>query len=121
MRLIAFVKRRADLSREDFLDYWHSQHGPLIRDTPELRRHLLAYEQHPAREDDRSGWDGVAVQEFASWDDFLARLSGPAAERMRADEENFLDTSATKVVFTDEPVVVVDGPASGGSASGGPS
>lgn len=107
MRLTAFVKRRADLSREEFLDYWHNQHGPLIRDTPELRDHLVAYEQHPARPDDRSGWDGVAVQEFASWDDFIAMISGPAGELMRADEANFLDPSAIKVVFTDDPVVVV--------------
>lgn len=113
MKLIAFVKRRPDLSREQFLEYWHGTHGPLIRDTPELRRHLVGYEQHPARSDDRSGWDGVAVQEFASWDDFIAMISGPAGELMRADERNFLDSSAIKVVFTDDPVVVVPRSADG--------
>jgi uncharacterized protein (TIGR02118 family) len=107
VRLFAFVKRREGMSREEFLDYWHTRHGPLIRDTPELRRHLLAYEQHPARPDDRSGWDGVAVQQFASWDDFIAMISGPAGEAMRTDEANFLESSAIKVVFTDDPVVVI--------------
>ena len=111
MRLIAFVKRRSDLSREEFLDYWRNTHGPLIRGTPELSRHLVRYEQHPAHESDRSGFDGVAVQEFATWDDFIAMISGPAGELMRADEGNFLDGSAIQVVFTDSPTVVVDGPA----------
>ena len=111
-RLFAFVKRRDGLSREEFLAYWRGQHGPLIRDTPELADRLVRYEQHAARPDDRSGWDGVAVQEFASWDDFLAMLSGPAGDAMRADEANFLDPSSIKVVFTEGQVVMIEPPAS---------
>ncbi len=116
MKLFAFVKRKEGMSREDFLAYWHDTHGPLIRDTPGLGDRTVAYEQHPARADDRSGWDGVAVQEFASWEDFLAMLSGPAGEAMRADEANFLDPSSIKVVFTDDPVVVIAPEAAEGSA-----
>ena len=107
MKLFAFVKRKEGMSREDFLEYWHTQHGPLIRDTPGLGDRTLSYVQHPAREDDRSGWDGVAVQEFASWDDFIAMLGGEAGEAMRADEANFLDSSSIKVVFTDDAHVII--------------
>jgi uncharacterized protein (TIGR02118 family) len=107
MQLFAFVRRKEGMSREDFLAYWHGVHGPLIRDTPGLGDRTLRYEQHPAREDDRSGWDGVAVQEFASWDEFLAMLDGDAGEAMRADEANFLDSSSIKVVFTEGKVVVI--------------
>ena len=107
MTLFAFVKRREGMSREDFLTYWHTVHGPLIRDTPELGGRTVRYEQHPARADDRSGFDGVAVQEFASWDDFVAMLSGPAGDAMRADEANFLDSSSIKVVFTEGKVVMI--------------
>lgn len=108
MKLFAFIKRREGMSREDFLAYWHEQHGPLIRDTPGLGDRTLSYHQYPARADDRSGWDGVAVQEFASWQDFLAMLEGPAGEAMRADEANFIDPDSIRVVFTDDPVTVVD-------------
>jgi uncharacterized protein (TIGR02118 family) len=107
MTLFAFVKRKEGMSREDFLSYWRGSHGPLIRDTPGLGDRTIRYEQHAARADDRSGWDGVAVQEFASWDDFMAMISGPAGEAMRADEANFLDGSSIKVVFTDDRVVVI--------------
>jgi uncharacterized protein (TIGR02118 family) len=107
MTLFAFVKRKEGMSREDFLAYWHGTHGPLIRDTPGLGDRTIRYEQHPARPDDRSGWDGVAVQEFASWGDFLAMLEGEAGEAMRADEGNFLDGSSIKVVFTEGKVVVI--------------
>ena len=72
VRLFAFVKRREGLSREEFLQYWRESHGPLIRDTPGLGDKVLRYEQFAARPDDGSPWDGVAMQEFASWDDFLS-------------------------------------------------
>lgn len=109
MKLFAFVKRREGMTREAFLDYWHNTHGPLIRDTPGLGDRTLRYVQHPALPNDRSGWDGVAEQHFESWDDFLAMLSGPAGEAMRADEANFLDPSSIKVVFTGESVTIIDG------------
>lgn len=119
MRLFAFVRRRENLDRDEFLRYWHDHHGPLIRDTPGLGDRLLRYEQHPAHPNDRSGWDGVAFQEFRSWDDFIAMISGPEGEAMRADEANFLDPSSIKVVFTEGRVVIVDGDAAGGGPAGG--
>lgn len=118
MTLFAFVRRKEGMSREDFLAHWHGVHGPLIRDTPGLGDRTLRYEQHPAREGDRSGFDGVAVQEFASWDDFLAMISGPAGEAMRADEANFLDPSSITVVFTEGRIVVIGDAA---DDAGGPS
>jgi uncharacterized protein (TIGR02118 family) len=108
VRLFAFVKRKDAMSREDFLSYWHTQHGPLIRDTPELGGRTVRYHQHPSSPQDGSGFDGVAMQEFASWDDFLAMLQGPAGDAMRADEANFLDSSSIKVVFTQGRVVMID-------------
>lgn len=115
MKLFAFVKRKEGMSREEFLDHWHHHHGPLIRDTPGLGDQTLSYVQHPTAPEDRSGWDGVAVQEFASWDAFLEMLGGESGELMRADEANFLDPSSIKVVFTDHEVVVIgDGAARSG-------
>ena len=108
MQLFAFVKRKEGMSREDFLTYWHTQHGPMIRDTPDLGGRTTGYVQYPSAPQDQSGWDGVAVQDFASWDDFIAMLSGPAGDMMREDEANFLDSSSIKVVFTEGKVVMID-------------
>ena len=68
---------------------------------------VLRYEQFAARPDDGSPWDGVAMQEFASWDDFLAMLSGDAGAIMRADEGQFLDSSGISVVFTGDRVTMI--------------
>ncbi len=118
MQLHAFVRRKEGMSREDFLHYWHNVHGPLIRDTPGLADRLLRYEQHPSHPKDRSGFDGVAVQHFAGWDDFLAMLEGPHGEAMSRDEANFIDRKDIVVVFTDEPVIMLEGDATRGDAAG---
>jgi uncharacterized protein (TIGR02118 family) len=108
----AVLFRRADLTHEQFLTYWHETHGPLIRNDESLTRHLLAYEQHPrlagaslGREADQP--DGVTVQRFASWDAFLAMLSEPGAQAMNDDMANFLDVHRLTVAFTTTPVPVV--------------
>lgn len=108
--LHAFLVRKPGMSTEDFLNYWREVHGPFIRDTPELARHLLRYEQHPRIAGRRGGdseYDGVAIQSFASWGDFAAMLTGEAGEAMRRDEENFLDRDRISVVFTEDPTVIV--------------
>ena len=117
VRLFAFVRRKEGMSREDFLAYWHTRHGPLIRDTPELGGRTIRYHQHPTAPQDGSGFDGVAMQEFASWDDFLAMLGGDAGRAMREDEANFLDSSSIKVVFTRGRVVMIDPDLAGDGAS----
>jgi uncharacterized protein (TIGR02118 family) len=108
--LHAFLVRKPGMSHEDFVTYWRDVHGPFIRDTPGLARHLLRYEQHPripGRQGGDSDYDGVAIQSFASWEEFGAMLADPAAEAMRQDEANFLDSDKLLVLFTEEPNVVV--------------
>lgn len=107
--LHAVLFRRADLTHEQFLDHWHHVHGPLIRETPELMRHLLAYEQHPRLAAagggaERDQPDGVTVQRYASWDAFLAMLREPAATAMNDDMANFLDVDRLTIAFTGPPV-----------------
>ena len=108
MKLFAFVKRKDGTTHEEFLDYWRNHHGPFVRDTPGLGDRTLRYVQHAAHANDRSGWDGVAEQQFASWDDFIAMITGPAGQLMRDDEANFIDQDSIEVVFTDDTVVMVD-------------
>ncbi len=108
MTLFAFVKRKEGMSREDFLAYWRDVHGPLIRDTPALRDPVVHYEQHGTHPSDGSGFDGVAMETYTSWDDFIAMLHTAEGQLLRDDEANFLDPSSIKVVFTADRVVQID-------------
>ncbi len=110
--LFAYLVRRADLSHDEFLDYWRNQHGPLIRDTPALVKYLVRYEQHarlPGRRGGAEEFDGVAVQVYRSWDDFMAMLNEPEAQLMTNDENNFLDRDKLVVLFAEDSVTVVGG------------
>jgi hypothetical protein len=109
--LHALLVRRPDLSHEEFLDYWHGTHGPLIRDDPAIARHLLSYHQHPvtpqAGKLGLDGFDGITVQTFADWDSFWAMATQPESQKMNDDMANFLDATKLQVTVTSDPVVVV--------------
>ena len=109
--LFAFLVRREGMTHEEFLTYWREQHGPLIRDTPALARHLVRYEQHariPGGNGGSPEYDGVAVQVFESWAEFVAMISEPEAQLMSDDEANFLDHDGLRVVFSEDVVTMVD-------------
>jgi hypothetical protein len=114
IKLIALLKRNPVLTREEFHAHWRDVHGPLIRDTPDLARHIVRYEQHPrlAADYDRPGtdeWDGVAIQWLESFDSLIAFVSEPAyRDILSADEKHLLDMDNIQVVFTEEPRVVID-------------
>ncbi len=40
IKLIAFLKRRSDLTSEEFHEHWRNVHGPLIATTPDVARHI---------------------------------------------------------------------------------
>ena len=111
LTLHALLVRRSDLTHEQFLDHWHHHHGPLIRDTPELARHLISYVQHPLTPSAASfgldRFDGITVQTFADWDAFAAFVAEPEARRMDADMASFLDVDQLQVTVTEAPVTVV--------------
>ena len=116
VKLFALIRRREAMSFDDFVDHWRGSHGPLIRDTPELARHIVRYEQHPRHRPDAlsgsEGIDGVAVQWFNSIDDFVGFISEPAyTELIAPDEQRFIDTASIEFVITDDANVVIEGPA----------
>ncbi len=115
--LHALLARRSDLTHDQFLEHWHTRHGPLIRDTPGLARHLLSYVQHPVTPDAAAklgldGFDGITVQTFADWSAFVAFATGPDSHLMNDDMASFLDVDRLQVTVTEDPVTVV-GPAEG--------
>jgi uncharacterized protein (TIGR02118 family) len=46
--LLGCIRRRDDLTREEFLRYWREVHGPVVTQVPEFMRHIKKYVQnHP--------------------------------------------------------------------------
>jgi uncharacterized protein (TIGR02118 family) len=104
--LISLLRRKAGLTHEEFLDYWHTRHGPLIARSS-ASGYVRRYTQHPRAAglgDDT--WDGVTIQQFDSVEAFHAHMAEDDFGDMMADLEQFLDTSALQWVVCDEPVLV---------------
>lgn len=122
IKILCFLSRRPELSRDEFHAHWRDVHAPLFADTPELRRHLVRYEQNHRLDDDyrrdRSrgeskdgGRDGVAVQWFESLEAFAAMQAEPAYQEIVApDEDRFIDRASIRWIVAGEEDVIYDDP-----------
>ena len=111
VKLFFFIKRKEGMSLEDFHRHWREEHSKLV--TEHTGQYLLRYEQnHRLPADYERGepeFDGVAVEWFASKDDFYAMATDPAyREHLYPDELSFLDHKGSRWILTEEPDVFVD-------------
>jgi uncharacterized protein (TIGR02118 family) len=104
-RIMSFLKRRTDLERPAFFDWWLSQHAPLAVKIPGLQRYTISLAVTP----EDTPFDGVAelwfanaealAQGFASEAGKLTRADGAAhttrIERLHVQEYPFVDTGST--------------------------
>ena len=107
IKVCELVKRRPDLTVEQFQDYWRTTHGPIAARIPGLRR----YEQNHVRlgayrDGRRPEWDGLAITWFDSTDAMRAAATTDAYRHTRADEPNFIVARAVPTLLTKEFVVL---------------
>ncbi|MFZ6004694.1 MAG: EthD domain-containing protein [Actinomycetota bacterium] len=110
IKLTVLVKRNPGLSIEDFHHEWRA-HGRMIADEPVFGRFIKRYEQHHrVIADYRTGdtYDGMAVQWFDSYRDFIELISTPEYHaKMQPDESRILDPDGIVVLFTEEAEVFI--------------
>jgi hypothetical protein len=110
IKLTVLVKRNPALSVEEFHAEWR-EHGRMIAAEPAFRQWIRRYEQHHrVLEDYRTGdaFDGLAVQWFDSYRDFLGLIQSPEyAAKMQPDEGRILDPDGIVVLFTEEAEVFI--------------
>jgi uncharacterized protein (TIGR02118 family) len=121
VKLMYALRRRADLSRDEFQRYWHGQHAPLVRRHAAalgIRRYVqvhTAYDEATralpgVRGPMAEPYDGVAELWWDSLDDLAARLATPAgiegARALADDERAFIDFARSSMWLADERVVI---------------
>ena len=80
-RLMSFLKRRPDLQRPAFFDWWLHQHAPLVVKIPGLQRYHISLVAVP--QDD--AFDGVAELWFDDAKALATGFAGEAGKIARAD------------------------------------
>ena len=110
-KISIFLTRRSDLTHDEFFTYWTEKHTPLLASLPPGAIQVRRYVQLETTDDSipgvtTSSYDGVAelwvdsVADAASW-----FTSDTYTTEIAADEENFLDRSATRYLYAKENVV----------------
>lgn len=110
IKVIALLRRKPGLSREEFIAYYETRHAPLILSLlpgiAEYRRNFVsregAFESAVAAID----FDSVTEMRFAdraAYDRFLEASARPEiAQAIADDEENVFDRAATRMFVVDE-------------------
>ncbi len=105
-KMVAFLKKRPELSVEQFQAHWNSPHGKLGAAVPGGRRYV---QSHPLMSSYQKGrtplWDGVAEVWFDSNEAMRSNASTPQYKAVLADEPNFLAENA-KFIITTERVIL---------------
>ncbi|MEZ4530178.1 MAG: EthD family reductase [Thermomicrobiales bacterium] len=102
--VVWLVKKRADMTQEEFARYWIDEHTPLTAATPGIR----AYRCYPMTSYDGSApaFDAIAFAQFddeASWR--AAELS-PELQAAIADAVNFQTVEQTQGFYAEEHIIV---------------
>jgi hypothetical protein len=109
---VAFLPRKAGLSREAFQDHWEHRHGPLFLEQPDVQQHVTKYVQNHVI-DEYTGvfgdrFDGVVEIGVHSIEGIVAPMTAAARAVLQPDEESFVDLANMLVVVTDEKVLYED-------------
>lgn len=101
IKRVSLVRRRRDLSRDEFVAYWLGPHAEIAREMPGA----IAYVVNIARDPEVAGWDGFAEVWFESVEVAEAAFaSEPFASRIRADRPKFVGEQV--IFFVDEVAVI---------------
>jgi len=109
---ITYLEKRDEMSREDFSEYWSTIHADIARDLPGV----VAYRQNHVRPSSGApsssapfAVDGIVELWFADESVVRAGFESDIAQRLAADETNFLSGLTGGAVAADEPCEVSPG------------
>ena len=123
MVVITFLlRRRPELSADEFHRYWREQHGPLVREPRRGARHPRATSSchttdsalgaaiAASRDCEPTDYDGIAILWFDSEDALVAAASTPGgvsgSAALLEDERTFLDLPRCQLWISEDHTVI---------------
>jgi len=120
IKLVFVIRRREELSHEEFHRYWLEEHGPLARRLLEslgarryVQTHTLDTDLHAqlaATRGTAEAYDGLAEVWWDSLDALLAAAGSEAGrsanETLTADEARFIDFERSSFFITEEHAIL---------------
>lgn len=120
IKLVFCLRKKADLTREEFQHYWREHHAPLVRSHAEalgIRRYVQLHSIDDAISMAVAGprqppapFDGVAELWFDDLETLAALGQSEAAQAAGAalldDERKFIDLERSPFFFAEEAVII---------------
>ena len=102
IKMIALLKRKPDLSHEEFVDHWINIHAPLARGIPGTRRyvqcHIVTEQRRADIEEIPLEADGIAELWFDSAESMKDTHQTAKMQRLLADGATFIGQIKTFIV-----------------------
>ena len=119
VKLVYCLRRRANVSPEEFYRYWLDTHGPKVKNAAEAMRALRYVQSHTCEPEVNQAfsasrglapaYDGITEVWWNSIEDLKSAMASPAgAEAMavlREDESQFIEFSQSCVFMTTEHLI----------------
>lgn len=111
IKVIGLLKRRADLTHQQFSDYWFNNHVALanrIVPADAFSRKYVQNHAMPMRGGGDAPYDAVAELHFddrAHMQRWIDWYGSDAGKELRDDELNFMDVTRRVVIVTDERIM----------------
>jgi uncharacterized protein (TIGR02118 family) len=121
IKLVFTLRRREDMTREEFQRYWREQHAPLVTrhaDALHIRRYVQVHACDTDLDEAIAGprgseprfYDGVAELWWESLEELVAAFSSDAGraagQELLEDEQRFIDLPQSPLWLGEENVVV---------------
>jgi uncharacterized protein (TIGR02118 family) len=125
VKIVFSLRRRSDLTRDEFQAYWRDRHAPLVArhaDVLRIRRYVQTHArasevgaaQSAARGSEPDVYDGQAELWWDSVDDIVAAVSTSAGQQAAAelleDERRFIDLERSPLWIGEEYLIVGSAP-----------
>jgi len=105
IKLVMMVRRRGDLTHEQFRDHYERVHAPLAQSLfTSLRGYVRNYAEKTVTGAE-TGFDVITELWFddeQGWKDAAAAMDTPGGKALEADEESFMDRPATVAMLVQE-------------------
>ncbi len=112
IKFTIILRRKPDLTHEQFVDYHRNTHAALFRSLPEVKQHVRRYVQCHSTGDHLPGLPDSRIDGTTElWFDDLQGLaavfqSATYLKTIRPDEEKFLDLHACEFLLGTEHTVI---------------
>lgn len=103
VRAHIWVRKKVEMSTEDFADYWLTKHAPIARDGYQHLRGYTVDLVTRVPEGQEKPYDGVAVLTWEDLDGFKADMASAPAKQATDDLSTFADGFG--LLFVEEHIV----------------